>query len=391
MLRSGRIRRWSLVSLLVVVSAACVPRLDAPGATGRIELISSATLQGFHIDYYRNTAYPCSISGYQTFALAYRDGTGTSVPAPLWVYTHGGGAGYFDAARVPQPDDTNMREEAMPTLLQAGLQPGLFPLVRADSLAFRFLAVSYCDRDLYGGVNRLDPNNPNKQPDGAAITTNGLLATKAAIQFASAKVATTKFILHGGSAGSVGSYSVAWSLQMQGLAPAAVIADSGVTNQEWLQAVVAQGVSCPGRNPATDNPAALAARMHPDLAKIENEPDKLVSRGALTVPIMHIWNRGDPMGCGPVPLVCPLRDGTSVTLGGTDCMNEPLRRAIVAEGPSSRSRNLAVCVADPTSPDPANPCNRHVVTLVAGTNTEPGTPADYNATIMEWVHQRLLD
>ena len=369
-------------------TSAILP-LSTPGDTSHIELVGTATQQDYHIDFYRNTAYPCSISGYQTFVIAYRSSAETSEPSPLWVWARGGGAGYFDTTGVPLPDEKNMREETMQSLAEKGAEPGLFALLRGSPLNFRFLSVSYCDRDLYGGVNRIDPNNPNKQPNGAPITTNGLLATKAAIQFALNQVRTTKFVLHGGSAGSFGAYSLAWSLQQQGLPPAGIVADSGVTNRDWLRAVIAQKVACPGLNPATGAPDALAARMHPDLANTDNEPDRLVSDGRLTVPIMHVWDRGDPLGCGLARMACPLHDGTTVTLGGTDCMNEPLRRAIEAGGPSGRSRSLAVCVPEPTSPHPTEPCGRHVVTLIAGTNTDPGSPTDYNATIMQWVAQRL--
>jgi hypothetical protein len=45
------------------------------------------------------------------------------------------------------------------------------------------------------------------------------LATKAAIQFARDRFATPKHFLHGGSAGSIGTYSAGWALQQQGLAP----------------------------------------------------------------------------------------------------------------------------------------------------------------------------
>jgi hypothetical protein len=369
-------------------TSAALP-LSTPGDTSRIELVGTAIEQGYHIYYYRNLAYPCSISGYQTFVIAYRSTVGMSHPSPLWVWARGGGAGYFDTAGLPLPDDKNMREETMQSLTQKGTEPGLFALLRNHPLNFRFLSVSYCNRDLYGGANRIDPNNPNQQSNAAPITTNGLLATKAAIQFALDRVRTTQFVLHGGSAGSFGAYSLAWSLQQQGLPPAGIVADSGVTNRDWLRAVITQRVACPGLNPAASAPAAVAARMHPDLANANNEPDKLVSDGRLTVPIMHVWSHGDPMGCGLAPMACPLRDGTTMPLGGTDCMNEPLRRAIAAQGPSSRSSNLAVCVAEPTNPRSVDPCGRHVVTLIAGTNTDSRSPGEYNAEIMSWVEKRL--
>ena len=69
------------------------------------------------------------------------------------------------------------------------------------------------------------------------------------------------------------------------------------------------------------------------LANLENQPDKLVARGDLTVPILHTWSRADPNVCGAAPMSCPLRDGTTVTMGAADCVHEPLRAAIAGLGP----------------------------------------------------------
>jgi hypothetical protein len=85
---------------------------------------------------------------------------------------------------------------------------------------------------------------------------------------------------------------------------------------------------------------------------------------------------------------CPLPDGTTVVLGSTDCWNEPVRRAIAAEPPGSRSMTLSLCVADPTT---GTPCGAHVPTASSGTNTDPRAPADYNGAIMTWVEHRLAD
>ena len=75
-----------------------------------------------------------------------------------------------------------------------------------------------------------------------------------------------------------------------------------------------------------------------------------------------------------------------MTLGYTDCIHEPLRRAIAAQGASSKSLNLPVCVDNDSTPD----CSVHVVTNKGGlTNTDPSSPPDYFTTIMNWVHARL--
>jgi hypothetical protein len=371
------------LAALVLIAAACVPPLSTPGNTGSIQLVSTSVESGYRVEYYRNTAYPCSISGYQTFAIAYRNGQPTTAPAPLWTYLHGGAVGWFDSSGQPRPDETYLREESLAALTGFGSQSGLMATVLTDPAEFRLLVGSMCNRDLYSGAGQIDPNNPNKLANGSAKTTNGLLATKAAIQFARNRFATTKHFLHGGSAGSVGTYSVAWSLQQQGLAPAGIVADSFIINQEWAQAALVQGVPCGTVEPSITHDAEVKARIHPDLGNIANEADKLVASGRLTVPIAQVWSHGDPWGCGSNPMVCPLRDGTTVVLGGTDCMNEPLRRAIAAQGPSSRSRSLSLCVGAS--------CGTHVVTASASTNTDPLAPADYNAALMTWVQNRLAD
>ena len=85
---------------------------------------------------------------------------------------------------------------------------------------------------------------------------------------------------------------------------------------------------------------------------------------------------------------CPLRNGTTVTMGAADCVHEPLRAAIAGLGPSSKSRNLRVCVSPAAQP---GSCATHVVTNKETPNTDPASPADYNGAILDWVHARLGD
>ncbi len=389
--RRTRARRWSVglaVGILAVALAGCTVPLSTPGATSKIVLVSTSTVNGWRYDFYRNPDYPCSISGFQTFTVGTKVGSSATALAPLWVFMHGGGTGYFDASGTPQPDTNQMTEEKAVGQRGGLTNDGLAGRIRGDGARFRMVAVSYCNRDLYSGAGQTDPNNPHLLPNGTAKTTNGLLATKAAIQFVRAEYPTGKLFLHGGSAGSAGSYNVAWALQQQGIAPAGVVADASVVNIEAGSAAHAQG-AC--RNDAY-SPAGqpiVSQRVHPDFANLDNEPDKLVARGVLGVPLMHIWNTGDPQSCGTTPMSCPLRDGSSVMLGSTDCVHRPLEDAIAAQGPAGRSVNLRLCVDDASKP---GTCDKHVVTTAAGlVNTDPSSPADFNATIMTWVHERLAD
>ncbi|HYP49171.1 MAG TPA: hypothetical protein VEQ61_11085 [Thermoleophilaceae bacterium] len=385
MLAARRVPALLALGAALLALSGCAAPLESPGRTARIELVSSSTVGGYKFDHYRNLDYPCSISGYQTFVIGTKIGSSTTATRPLWVKLHGGGVGFFDGNGVPRPDTLSMSEESAAQLIRRVDSVGLQKLVRDDAAGFRLMAVSMCNRDLYSGGDQPDPNNPNKQPDGRPRTTNGLFATKAAVAFARSKLPTSKAFLHGTSAGSAGVMSVAWSMEREGPKPAGVVADSGVVNTLWERARNEQG-GCNSRSEAVL--AAIKARVHPELANESNEPDLLVSRGALTVPIMHVWNRGDTNDCGDGPMICPLRDGSTITVGSATCAHEPLRRAIETQGATSRSRNLRVCVSEAGS---TGKCNVHVVTTRDMLSTAPAVPADYNATIMDWVRARLAD
>ena len=313
-------------------------------------------------------------------------GSSATAPRPLWAFMHGGGAGYFDTDGNPIPSSGQKIEESAAKLRGYLNGNGLLADVRADPAAFRTLAVSYCSHDVYAGGNTPDPNNPNTTSDGKPRLANGVFATKAAVQYARSLYPTTRAFLHGGSAGSAGTFGVAWSMQLEGKAPAGVVADASIVNREALDASFAQGVCVSESDPQRLD--AITARVHPSLGDIDNEADKLVSEGRLTVPLMHVWNHGDVNTCGSVPMVCPRRDGSQVTMGRTDCLHEPMRAAIAALGSTSRSANLPVCVDNDATPD----CSTHVVTNKKDlVNTDPASPADYLGAIMAWVHARLTD
>jgi hypothetical protein len=375
-----------VVALALAALAGCHP-VGEPGKVGRIEFVGSSVVDGYKFDQFRNLDYPCSISGYQTFVIGTRVGSSDTATRPMWVRMHGGGVGFFDSSGNPQPTAGNKSEESAARLITVVTGAGLPALVRADPAAFRLVSVSMCNHDIYSGGDQPDPNNPNTLPDGTGRTVNGLFATKAAIQFARAKYPTGKYFLHGGSAGSAGALSVAFGLEKQGIPPAGAVVDSGVVNVEWEKARAEQG-TCPGQDRPPGVLAAIQARTQYQLADIKNEPDKLVSRGELTVPLLHTWSRADPNVCGATPMSCPLRDGSSVPLGAADCAHEPLRAAIAGLGPGAKSRNLRVCVSPASAP---GSCATHVVTNKNGTNTDPAEPADYNGAILNWVHTRLGD
>jgi hypothetical protein len=382
--RTERRYRWGFVLAVLTLAVALTGCLAAPGDTAQIQLVSSVTQDGWRYDFYRNNAYPCAISGYQTFLVGTKVGSDASAAKPLWVKMHGGGVGYFDATGTPRPA-SNKSEESSASLL-GRVDGGLTADVMGAPQGFRVLVVSMCSHDLYAGANTPDANNPNTLPDGTPITTNGLLATKAAVQHTRSLFPTDDLFLHGGSAGSAGSIHMAWALQQQGIPPTGIIADSGILNQTWEQAQIDQALPC-----AIDPAAAplITARWHSGISNPANQPDMIVADGRLTVPVMQVWNHGDHNVCGQTPMLCELRDGSTITIGSADCVHEPMRLAIEAQGASSRSANLAVCVDDPSR---TGTCDRHVVTTSAtAVNTDPAAPADYNAFVLDWVGARLAD
>src|SRR3954454_25330353 len=99
----ARVRKFRIAFLFVAaiaVIAACDP-LTLPADTSKIALVSTTTAGGWKYDYYRNSAYPCAVSGYQTFVVGTKVGSSNPAPAPLWAFMHGGGAGYFDVNGNP--------------------------------------------------------------------------------------------------------------------------------------------------------------------------------------------------------------------------------------------------------------------------------------------------
>ncbi len=368
------------------VPAADVPDIGTPGRTARIRFVRSVERDGWRYDQYRNPDYPCAISGDSTFVVATRLGTPADAVRPLWVYLHGGGFGYFDAAGAPQPDGYRMTEESLARQLafvtggDSNGGGGLLSRARSAPAGFRMLAVSMCHHDGYLGGGQADPNNP-----AAGRPVDGLLAATAAISYALQTLPTDDYVLHGTSSGSFGVWATAWSLSARGLAPTALIADSGVlgdTYEGWIDGEPGCG------DPNSIGYRTFRRRVHPALLADGNEPAALVADGRIASPVLDVWVPRDPVWCGDRPVQCPVDDGI-VILGATRCMHEGVRRAIAAQGPLGRSLSMELCVDDPNV---VGDCDLHVPTVFSGrANTAPLWPADYLTPIMQWVDARLAD
>ncbi|MCO5328000.1 MAG: hypothetical protein M9964_13265 [Solirubrobacterales bacterium] len=389
MVRSSAIAIAAVIAVLALPAAAAAQApLDSAGKVDGIQLVDTTTTQdGVKWDFFRNLDYPCSISGYQTFAVGTAAGSDPSAPAPLWVRMRGGGVGYFNAAGQPQPSAGNKTENDFDTLIGFTEGNDLNQRISALPAGFRTVSVSMCSHDIYAGGDQVDPNNPNLTPDGQPRHTNGLFATKAAIRYVQEHYPTTRTFLHGTSAGSAGTFSVAYSLQLEDRPVSGYVADSGAPNPANEIDQNNAGTSCAR---GTEALAAISARIHPDLAG--HPPDQLIGNGDSTAPVFNIWNKNDTNACGDEQLPCTMSDGSTQVLSGSECREARVSEAIRALPPDRNSVDLKVCVANNNGP-PGN-CLRHVVTTVKPSvypNTAPGGPADFNGAIVDWVGQRLAD
>ncbi|MBI5528824.1 MAG: hypothetical protein HY897_21045 [Deltaproteobacteria bacterium] len=360
--------------------------IDEPFTVDQIELADTATQSGFRAEFYRNKAYTCGLSGWQTFVIVYPAGLGAGEERPLWVRLHGGGVGAFasDGSYVPPnfyPDSID--EEQFTSLGNLANETGLVAKVRNHTAGFRFLMPSMCDHDVYSGVGVPEPNNPNSPDEnGKTRAADGLLATKAAIAFTRQKYATAHTFLHGTSAGSIGCFSVAYSFERAGLSLSGIVMDSHVFSEAFKE-IIAAGCT------AYDS-QLVAAKVGP-MTDQENIPDRVVSRGDIDVPIMHVWSRGDGSCCGETPITFTDDQGQEQTMGMCDYHHEALRKAIAAAPPGGSSENLRMCVNAPGS---GGGCNMHSPTKIDYAEPDPDGDLDhgnrdYNQYIIDWVTQRL--
>ncbi len=268
---------------------------------GRTESLGGAT---YEIDFYRNNAYGCGLSGNYTFMVVNpMNGTGDDV-APLWVYLHGGGTGYFDeggnyVAVNDQTADTWNHEESLTDLVETLTTRTLNEsqvedntLTRRIREGYRLAVVSMCDHDQYAGLGTPYPNNPN--PDAQV---NGLQATMAAVDFAARSYPTTHVFAHGTSAGSVGVYSLALSYSAEGQALTGVVADSVMSPRgSRLQEAYAGHPDFPQQ--AGFDPAAVSEKIgfyrNPESGA---DPETRIQAGFELTPLLFVGGLADPQ-CG---------------------------------------------------------------------------------------------
>ena len=203
----------------------------------RIDLQNEAYM---NLEFYQNNAYECGLSGVHSFMVMNPINSEAGDEAPLWVYLHGGGSGYWAEdgtyyAVGGQTQDTWNHEETSEDLLETitsridfnGGQVEDNTLSRRIMERYRLLVVSMCDHDQYLGMGTAIPNHPSN-PNAEV---NGLQATMAAIDYTVASYPTTNVFVHGTSAGSVGAYAVGLSYAAEGTGLTGVVSDSILTSR----------------------------------------------------------------------------------------------------------------------------------------------------------------
>ncbi len=366
--------------------------IDDPYAIDQIVLVQTLHQQGYTGEYYENRAYTCGRSGYQTFLLVYPDGLALSVERPLWVRMHGGGVGAYDAngSYVPAEMESANDQESATKLGHLLGEGGLIAKVRAHAAGFRFLMPSLCDHDVYSGVGVPDLNNPNSPDENGRVrAADGLLATKAAIAFARRRARTSHTFLHGTSAGSIGTFSVAYSFQREGLVLSGIVSDSHMMGRGLEDNADLFCMPFPyDRSLLIPKIGPLADHFY---------PEDIVAAGEMHVPVYHLWNRGDPACCGSA--LQTYLDEFGVPYSEPGCLHEhrAYHDAIVANPPGGpgRSVSVEVCVNDAGTADPGA-CNLHSPTKYHYTRANPPGDqlrggSDYNQAIIEWVDQRLTE
>jgi hypothetical protein len=279
--------------------------------------------QTYRREFYRNTAYRCGRSGFFTFVIIEKSGA-HSQEAPLWAFLHGGGVGYYDRSQTYHGGEGHNDEESKDDLT-SHILPGFDvtpqngsvvysskPVVVPRRLAqgYRLLLPSMCDHDLYGGLGNVYPNDPHWAAQGGDRV-EGLQATLSAILFTAkgnglqgasrlAPHPTSYVFLHGGSAGSAGTYHVSAAMARLGMKPNGAILDSYLVN---TREEVLMGHGC---TPTNQDPEFSIDSAKEKIGKFLSDPTLYVEAtvsGAFAFPMFDVVGSNDPYCCGGIEAV----------------------------------------------------------------------------------------
>jgi len=282
------------------------PEFVVDRTTSGINLTSEQVFNGngltIDIDFFRNTAYQCGVSGNYTFMILNPANGDADDEAPLWVYLHGGGVGHFDEqgdyhAVLNQTADTWNTEETFPRLLEIiqsrtlnNGQPINNTLTRRIQEGYRMLVVSMCDHDLYSGLGTPYPDNPN-----AGAEVNGMQATMSAVDYVVANYPTTQVWAHGTSAGSSGVYNLAMSFAAEGINLSGAVPDSIFPTPRAIPLTEAYSGEPGSPYQSGFDPEAVVDKLgfYGDLSR-NAHPEARIAAGFTDVPLLFVGGRNDP-------------------------------------------------------------------------------------------------
>ena len=336
------------------------------------------------LDFYRNTAYTCGFSGNYTF-LVVDPMNDPGAEAPLWVYLHGGGAGYFDenqeyrigvrptdgAPRNPNQHNTEKTIEKLRddqlihnTTTNSG-QIESSTLTRRIMEGYRILIVSMCDHDLHSGMGTPYLNNPN----GGEV--NGLQANMAAIDYTVANYPTTHVFAHGTSAGSIGAFTLAYAYNLEGTRLNGIVMDSHLASFR-TDTLVGALVGESGFVFPADFDIKEAGNKVGWLADPERffGIEHAIETG-YDIPTLDIYGNLDP-GCGGgLPRI---DEASEAGLDNCDWVHDGIRQAVEAE-PNSVHQVRRVTGYGHVPTNEASPANDFVDEFVSGVlETNPPFP-----------------
>ncbi len=352
------------------------PNLLVSRTTGQITLVETRTLtvngNSWQLNFYRNEAYKCGLSGNYTF-LVMEPANNPGAEAPLWAYLHGGGYGWFDENKVyqavkTQTQDTFNNEESFDDLINNHL---VYNTMRNDEVmdstltrriqeGYRILLVSMCDHDNYSGRGAPYPNNPN--PNGGERQVNGLQATMSAMDYTVANYPSTRVFAHGTSAGSLGVFSMSHAYAQEGTYLTAIVADSWsfVPPRVFEMHETLVGVEGYVFNEGSDLRGDGMAKIGFPYEAFGIYPEALIEGGWIDVPSMYIIGEKDP-GCGGYRngILQAIPPAAAAGLSNCGWMYDDLRDAIANQPDSPHIFDLSP-TGDHVETNRQNPVNNRV-------------------------------
>lgn len=320
--------------------------------TEEIVLVEETTAKSdkdsWQLKFYRNKAYKCGLSGHHTFVII-EPKSAPGKEAPLWVYFHGGGFGYFEEDGTYmtlkfQNKDTYNHEESFETLSKVNAGKPVFKdgrfvdadttLARRVKEGYRMLVIGYGDHDNYSGKGTPYPNNPK------GGTVNGLQASMSAVEYTVANYPTTHVFAHGTSAGSTGTHSLCFAFAREGIHLTGAVMDSSIITPRRTPINLAMAANDSKIAPKRavdilirDNKDGWLGATRGQIAKmgqmVDPEypfyPEAAVAAGYREVPMLVIAGKSDPFHGARAPRI---PEAKAAGLNNCEWMFDGLRQAI---------------------------------------------------------------